>query len=91
MVYYFRSSHHNRITEWQEADTPYCDWIRAYFRQSVRDQPVTITVEDDDGDDVNLECMADSNDKITGVMNGQRIEILQCHRDRIEETLERYP
>lgn len=91
MVYYYRSSHNNLISEWEEVGLPYRDWIQAYFRQSVRDHPVNLIVEDEDGDDVALRCMADSNDKITGVSHGRRIEIVQCRRELVELTLTRYP
>lgn len=91
MEYYLRSSHNNQISEWEEVGSPYSDWIQAYFQQPIRDQMVDIVVEDDDGDDITLQCMADSNNKITGILNGQRIEIVQCHSDKVQQTLVRYP
>lgn len=91
MEYYFRPTRNNVIGLWQEADSHHRRLIIAYFRQPIRDHPVDIRVEDDDGNEVLLQCMAETNDKITGTLDGVHIEIVQCRRDRVEETLARYP
>jgi hypothetical protein len=97
MIYYKRTSvqplrHHNRIGQWQRVDAPYRQWIQAYFRQPIRDQPVIVVAEDEEGGDITLQCMAETNDKISGVTTaGLRVEIVQCRQSLADETLSRYP
>ncbi len=90
MAYYKRSAVGNRIGQWRPVDSPYRQWIHNYFRQPVRDHPV-IVVTQEDGNDIAFECMAETNDKISGVTTGgQRMEIVWCREDRADETLARY-
>ena len=91
MVYYKRTTIDNQIEQWTPVDSPYRQWIHSYFHQPTRDHSVMVVTRDEDGDDIAFECMAETNDKITGVTTGgQRIEIVWCREDRADETLARY-
>lgn len=96
-VYYKRTTDGNQIGQWLEVHnnprySHYRDWIRSYFQQPLRDIPVTVVTQTEDGYDIALtECIAETNDKFTGVTTGgQRIELLWSREDRINETLARY-
>ena len=85
----------NDISEWKkDADNGiYKSWITTYFQQSVRDQPVLIVVADNDtGYEKTLQCIAESNEKITGVtFGGVRIEIIWGPSHEIQSILRKYP
>ncbi len=91
-VYYKRTSIHNRLGQWNEVDRPYSQWIQEYFRQPIRDEIVTVVGRDEDGDRAVFHCMAETNDKISGITTDNlRIEIIQCREDDVDEVLARYP
>ena len=92
MLYYQRTTIRNRMGQWHEVGLPYSQWIQEYFRQPIRDQMVSVTAVDEDGDRVHYRCMAETNDKLSGwIMDEVRVEIVQCRENRVEETLARYP
>ena len=82
----------NQLTNWYRASRICSQWIQVYFQQPIRDRLVRVAATDEDGDAVHFDCMADTNDKITGTTpSNTRYEILQCRADLIDETLARYP
>lgn len=94
--YYWRKHYpDNTISEWKkdEENGLYQSWISAYFQQPIRDQSVLIVVADPQtGYEKTLRCMADSNEKITGItFGGVRMEIVWGSSDQIPSILQRYP
>ena len=91
MVYYKRTTVHNLTGQWLLVDNPYRQWIQGYFQQRVRDVPVVIVANEENGNRTMLLCTMDTNDKIRGeTTRGERIEIIWCRENIAEETLARY-
>lgn len=85
----------NTISQWKKdgENGLYRSWITTYFQQPIRNHPVLIVVADPQtGYEKTLRCMAESNEKITGItFGGVRIEIVWGPSDQIRSILQRYP
>lgn len=93
--YWRKHNRNNMIGSWErdEENGLYMQWIRSYFQQPIRDRPIiVIGTHPDTGEERSLRCMADSNEKITGItgitFGESRIEIVWGYSHQI---LERYP
>lgn len=93
---WWRITHEDRVGHWHEGQDIHLRWIQAYFDQPIRDQPVWVVGRDADGNRVRMRCQCDSNEKITGRVEGERVEILWMRRDQatdenVAALLARYP
>lgn len=85
---YWRKHHrNNKISQWtrDQENGLYMQWIRSYFQQPIRDQPILVVgTHPESGEERSLRCMADNNEKITGVtFGGNQIEIIWGYSNQI--------
>lgn len=87
---------HGHARYWHEGQDIHLEWIHAYFNQPIRDHPVWVVGRDVENNWVRMRCRCDSNEKITGRVEGDQVEIVWIRRDRATEeeiatVLARYP
>jgi hypothetical protein len=88
---WWRRTTGNRVGRWHEGEDLHLEWIRGYFHQPIRDHPVWVSGRDENGDQVTLHCWCNSNEKITGRMEDEQVEIVWARREREEaDVLARY-
>jgi len=88
---WWRRTTGNRVGRWHEGRDLHLEWIRRYFEQPIRHRPVEIVGRDIDNEQVNIHFVCDSNEKITGRIEDEQVEIVWIREGRdVAAILARY-